>query len=110
MNPGHALFALRNALNTINLDLAPAGLLLYAHESGGAIGMAEIYAAYGSRHASHLRRASYVLEERKLIRRSADTEKGGPPRRGSNVRIELTAKGRKMAERITAKTGEAYST
>ena len=106
MNPGHALFALRNALNTINLDLAPAGLLLYTHESGGSLSMSEVYDAYGSRHASHLRRASYVLEERKLIRRSADTEKGGPPRRGANVRIELTAKGRKMAEHITAKAEE----
>lgn len=103
MNPGHLFFALRQALNDIDLGMAPAGLLLYVHEDGGSASMEDIYASYGIKHASHLRRASYVLEEMKLIKRSQDTETGGKPRRGVPVRVELTAKGRKLAEKITTR-------
>ena len=107
MNPGHQFFALRNALNDIDLGMAPAAMLLFIYEEGGTCVMEDVYAAYGIKHGSHLRRSSYVLDGKKLITRRQNTEQGGKPRRGVPVRVELTAKGRKLAERITAKAEEA---
>lgn len=82
----------------------PSTLVLVSlYEAGGEAPMSDLYGMIAV-HGSNVRRSAYTLEDAKLVtRKSID---GTRVRNGVPSKLKLTAKGRKLAERIT-KAAEA---